>query len=162
MPPRFSLSAFLPYRLAVISERMSHRLSVDYGSSHDLSVAEWRVLVHLEHSGPVSVREVQAYTNLVKSRASRAVSRLERAGLVEKRASTDDARLVDIALTHIGRAAIADLLHDATQTEARLLADVPKSDLDAFYRVIDHFHAVLDQDPKARPVPLPATEHVRS
>lgn len=155
MPSRFSLSAFLPYRLAVISERMSHRLSVDYGRSHGLTVAEWRVLVHLENVGPVSVREVQAYTNLVKSRASRAVSRLERAGLVEKQASTDDARLVEIALTQDGRTAILELLQDATDTEAQLLKDIPTADLAAFFRVIEHFHTVLDQDPKARPVPHP-------
>lgn len=155
MPPRFRLSDFLPYRLAVISERISTRLSVDYDDSHNLTVAEWRVLVHLQHCGIVSVRDVQGFTNLVKSRVSRAVGRLEKAGLVQKHSSTDDARLVEIALTQAGRDAIDALLIDATQTEARLLDGVPQSDLEAFFRVIDHFHEVLDKDPKARVMPKP-------
>lgn len=158
MNSRFRLSDFLPYRLAGIAERVSHRLSVDYGASHNLTVAEWRVLVHLQHSGIVSVRDVQAFTNLAKSRVSRAVSRLEKAGLVEKQASADDARLIDIVLTPDGQTAIVALLKDAIQTESRLLDGVSPSDLMAFYRVIDHFHGVLDDDPKARSVPSPISK----
>jgi len=155
MTSPFRLSDFLPYRLAVISERISNRLSVDYAASHNLSVAEWRVLVHLQHCGVVSVRDVQGFTNLVKSRVSRAVGRLEKAGLVEKHSSTNDARLVEIALTQAGVDAIEALLSDATQTEARLLEGVPPADLAAFYRVIDHFHSVLEHDPKAKAMPKP-------
>lgn len=155
MKPPFRLSEFLPYRLAGLAERVSHRLSVDYGQSHNLTVAEWRVLVHLQHCGLVSVRDVQGYTNLVKSRVSRAVTRLERAGLVEKQPSTTDARLIEIGLTPAGRDAIGDLLKDATSTEARLLGGVSQADLEAFYRVMEHFHAVLDQDPKAMALQKP-------
>lgn len=153
MPSSFRLSDFLPYRLAVISERVSHRLSVDYGRSHNLTVAEWRVLVHLQHCGVVSVRDVQVYTNLVKSRVSRAVSRLERAGLVNKHVSKVDARLIEISLTKAGKDALEALLADATNTEAGLLDGVPEADLAAFYRVIDHFHGILDKDPKAWSMP---------
>lgn len=158
MPTQFRLSEFLAYRLAGISERISHRLSVDYGASNSLTVAEWRVLVHLQHCEAVSVRDVQGFTNLAKSRVSRAVSRLEKAGLVEKHASATDARLIDIALTQAGKEAIVSLLQDATQTDARLLDGVPASDLAAFYRVIDHFHGVLDHDPKAKARPKPVAK----
>jgi len=135
-----------------------HRLSVDYGASHNLTVAEWQVLVHLQHCAVVSVRDVQGFTNLAKSRVSRAVSRLEKAGLVEKHVSATDARLIDIALTQAGKDAIVELLQDATRTDAQLLDGVPKSDLAAFYRVIDHFHSVLDQDPKAKVRPKPVAK----
>jgi len=155
MPTSFRLSEFLPYRLAVISERVSTRLSADYGASHNLTVAEWRVLVHLQHCGVVSVRDVQVFTNLVKSRVSRAVARLEAAGYVEKQTAASDARLVEISLSPAGRDALTVLLADATRTEARLLANVPAQDLAAFYRVIDRLHETLDQDPKASPMPKP-------
>jgi len=153
MTTPFYLSHFLPYRIALVSERVSARLSVDYGQSHNMTVAEWRVLVHLQHCGAVSVRDVQGYTNLAKSRVSRAVTRLERAGLVEKQGSQSDARLVEIALTQAGHVAIRELLEDAIATEAGLLKGVPKDDLAAFYRVIEHFHLVLDDDPKAKDIP---------
>jgi DNA-binding MarR family transcriptional regulator len=153
MNARFSLSNFLPYRLAVVSERVSRRLSVDYGRSHNLSVAEWRVLVHLHRHGTVSVREIQDYANLEKSRVSRAVQRLVTAGLVRKTQSKVDARLVEIALTQNGMDALSEILPVASDVESRLLENIPENDLAAFYRVIDHIHDVLDSDPEARPRP---------
>ena len=149
----FNLSKFLPYRLAVISERVSRRLSVDYERSHGISVAEWRVLVHLQWQGTVSVREIQDYTNLEKSRVSRAVKRLEAIGLVQKKPSEVDARLVEIALTEDGLRALAEIIPVATEVETRLLKELPKTDLETFFRVIEHLHDVLDQDPEARPKP---------
>ncbi|MFK8079402.1 MAG: MarR family winged helix-turn-helix transcriptional regulator [Granulosicoccus sp.] len=162
MTTSFRLSEFLPYRLALISERVSTRLSADYGASHNLTVAEWRVLVHLQHCEVVSVRDVQVFTNLVKSRVSRAVSRLETAGFVEKRTAATDARLVEISLTQSGRDALAVLLTEATQTEARLLAHVPAEDLATFFRVIDTLHNTLDKDPKAKPMPKPLAAEIHS
>ncbi len=150
MSDTFNLSEFLPYRLAVVSERVSRRLAVDYGSSHGLSVAEWRVLVHLRQSGAVSVRDIEAYTNLEKSRVSRAVSRLQDARLVKKHISAEDARLVEIALTQEGRDVLRDILQNAMATEARLLEGVSEDDLWTFFNVIEHFHTVLDADPKAK------------
>ena len=157
-PSAFSLSEFLPYRLAVISERVSRRLAVDYGSSYGLTVAEWRVLVHLQHCGVVSVKDIQVYTNLEKSRVSRAVSRLDAAALVEKRSSASDARLVEIALTAAGRAVLTDLLKDATAVEDRLLEQVDAADLATFLSVVEHLHGVLDADPLAKPRPDPTPQ----
>lgn len=156
----FSLSEFLPYRLAVISERVSRRLAEGYGRSHGLSVAEWRVLVHLEHCGVVSVRDIQVFTNLEKSRVSRAVSRLQKAGLVRKQASQVDARLIEIALSDTGKTALRDVLEEARETERRLLSGLHASDLAAFYKVIEHLHEGLDQDPlsQSRPKPVPANK----
>jgi len=62
------------------------------------------------------------------------------------------------ALTQAGQDAIVFLLKDATQTDAQLLDGVPKSDLAAFYRVIDHLHGVPDQDPKAKLRPKPVAK----
>lgn len=160
MKTEFHLSDFMPYRLAVISERVSNRLSVDYNASHGLTAAEWRVLVHLQHCGVVSVRDLQVFTNLEKSRVSRAVERLRRANLVAKQVNEADARLLDIALTDAGREALKCLLDDACATEEMLLRGVSQDDLAAFFRVIDTLHAKLDDDPTARPKPEPEVHHL--
>lgn len=145
----FRLSHFLPYRLAVLSERVSRRLSVEYERSLGITVAEWRVLVHLHRSGQVSVRDIQAYTNLEKSRVSRAVSRLQAAGLVEKSSSTADARLLEIGLSPQGEAALARILPQATQVEDNLLATLTPEEIETFFQVVEKLHTVLDADPDA-------------
>lgn len=151
MAADFHLSAFLPYRLAVLSERISRRLSVEYDDSHGLTVAEWRVLVHLRRSGAVSVRDIHDCVNLEKPRVSRAVGRLERDGLVTKTATDGDGRLVAIALTEAGHAALAQILPRARDFEQSLRDAVTPDDLATFFRVMEQWHAVLDADPAAKP-----------
>lgn len=149
----FHLSDFLPYRLAVLAERISRRLSVEYGRSHGLSVAEWRVLAHLSGCGAVSVRDIHHSANLEKPRVSRAVARLEAAGFVQKVPGEEDGRLVAISLTAAGARALAEMLPPALTIDARLRAAVGAEELETFYRVMERMHAVLDADPEARPRP---------
>ena len=151
MTSGFNLADFLPYRLALISERVSKRLEVEYGRSHGLTVAEWRVLVNLQRIGKASVRDIQLVTNLEKSRVSRAVARLEKSALVQKQASRDDARLVEIVLTKKGLGTLAAIIAKATEIEQRLLAGLSAAQLDEVSAVFEHLHTVLDADPEARP-----------
>lgn len=150
-PDDFHLSSFLPYRLAVLSERVSRRLSVEYGRTHGLAVAEWRVLVHLLRCGAVSIRDFHNCVNLEKPRVSRAVSRLEAEGLVQKAQGDGDGRLVAISLTDAGRTALADIIPAATRIERHLTDAVSPQDLETFFRVMERMHAVLDDDPEAKP-----------
>ncbi len=147
----FNLSAFLPYRLAVLSERISRRLTVEYEETHGLTVAEWRVLVHLQRSGEVSVREIRDCVNLDKPRVSRAVARLEKAGLVRKAQGEADGRLVAISLTGKGHEALAEILPAAEAVEARLLASLSVREYETFCAVMEKLHGVLDADPRAKP-----------
>lgn len=151
MTRAFRLSSFLPYHLAVLSERVSRRLAAEYGQTHGLSVAEWRVLVHLQRSGQVSVRDIHDCVDLDKPRVSRAVARLGAAGLVEKTTGEGDGRLVAISLTAKGRAVLAEIIPEVIAIEARLLGALDPGEIEAFYAVMEKIHAALDADPKARP-----------
>jgi DNA-binding MarR family transcriptional regulator len=147
----FNLSAFLPYRLAVLSERASRRLSAVYERTHGLTVAEWRVLVHLNRCEKVSVREIHNCVNLERSRVSRAVSRLEADGYVVKLPGTDDGRLVEISLSKKGQVALAEILPAALDVEQYLVAGISTQDYETFCSVLEMIHAALDADPQARP-----------
>ncbi|MEL6570072.1 MAG: MarR family transcriptional regulator [Pseudomonadota bacterium] len=150
MADPFNLAEFLPYRLALIAERISRRLAVEYERSHGLSVAEWRVLANLSNLGTASVRDIQLVTNLEKSRVSRAVGRLETAKMVKKHVSAQDARLVEIALTAKGRATLNAIVPNVREVENRLLEGLTAHQMAAFYAIIDHLHDVLDADPDAK------------
>lgn len=147
----FELAGFLPYRLAVLSERVSRRLAADYEATHGISMAEWRVLVHLRRAGRVSVRDIVRFVNMEKPRVSRAVSRLAEAGLVAKAQAQGDGRLVEIALTPAGGAVLDQILTTARAVEARLLAALAPGDRAALARIEAALHTAMDADPKARP-----------
>lgn len=143
MPQDFDLSSFLPYRLADLAERVGRRLAEGYGASHGLTPAEWRVLAHLAGAGPVSVRDIHARAGLEKPRISRAVARLQRAGLVAKTAAESDGRLVAITLTAAGAQVVAEILPPARAVEARLRAALSPQELADFLRAIDRMQAAL-------------------
>ncbi|OSQ47562.1 MarR family winged helix-turn-helix transcriptional regulator [Marivita geojedonensis] len=153
MSEDFILSDFLPYRLAVLSERMSRRLSVEYGRTHGLSVAEWRVLVHLQRCGQVSIRDIHTCVNLEKPRVSRAVARLEDIGLVRKIPGETDKRLVSISLSREGQEALHGILPKARDFELQLKQSVTSDDFARFSAVLERLHEALDADPEAPPRP---------
>jgi len=145
MTTPFDLSTFLPYQLAFLSERVSGELSVEYGRSHGLSMPEWRVLVHLQRVGTASVRDIQGYTNLEKSRVSRVVVRLIQKGWVFKDVGKEDSRLVEIGLTELGTETIESVLPMAAQFEEKLLKGLSKAQLKQFFEVVDHLHKALEE-----------------
>ncbi|MFN3259319.1 MAG: MarR family winged helix-turn-helix transcriptional regulator [Pikeienuella sp.] len=132
----FALERFLPYRLAVLAQRVSRDFSAIYRERFGLSVAEWRVLAHLSAAGSVSVREIHLHADLEKSKASRAAARLEEAGLIEKRAGEGDRRLVALTLSPKGRETMAALIPLAEAYEAAVLARLAPEDRAALDRAI--------------------------
>jgi DNA-binding MarR family transcriptional regulator len=118
--PAFDLDGFTPYRLAVAAKRTSEALARKYRARFGISIPEWRVLVHLAHSGEVSVRDIEARVGLEKYEVSRAAKRLREAGLVARAENEEDRRLVVLSLTGKGRAMMAELLPLAQAYQAEI------------------------------------------
>lgn len=127
-PPRsarlsdFDLDGFLPYRLAVLSARISRDFSRRYNERFGISRPEWRVVAQLARTGPASVGEIHRQVALDKSRVSRAASRLEALGYVRRDAHPEDGRLVRLSLTGAGRRMMAELAEMAADYQADLMA----------------------------------------
>lgn len=121
MPDPFVLDGFLPYRVAVTAGRLSREFSRVYQERFGLSRAEWRVMAHLSQEAEVSVREIHARVDMDKSKVSRAATRLEEAGIITKRISDHDRRLVVLALTDKGAAMMAELAQAAQAYQADVL-----------------------------------------
>lgn len=118
--PEFDLYGFTPYRLAVAAKRTSDELARHYRDRFGISIPEWRVLVHLAHSGKVSVRDIEARVAMEKYEVSRAAKRLREAGLIARKENPEDRRLIILTLTPKGRAMMAELLPMAKAHQADL------------------------------------------
>ena len=118
----FRLSEFLPYQLAVAAAHVSAEFSLRYRKEFGLSIPEWRVLAHIAQEDRVSVREIQARVDMDKTKVSRAAARLEAAGLIEKRAHSEDRRLLDMRLTAKGADIFARLSVIAQGYQDELMA----------------------------------------
>lgn len=147
--PDFNLSDFLPYRLAVLTARVSKLLASIYEERFGLTMPEWRVMVHVARSEKVSIREIHNCVNLEKPSVSRAVAKLEEAGLLAKATSARDQRLVEIVLTPAGQKVLEALIPEALAVEARLLGALSEGEREQFSELMERLHRELDLNPDA-------------
>ena len=121
VPMTFDLDKFLPYRLAVAASQVSREFEALYRKKFGISNAEWRILAHLSQTEKVSVRDIHERVDMEKSKVSRAATRLEQAGLVEKLTNRGDRRLVSLSLTSAGRALVSKIIPMALAFQERLI-----------------------------------------
>jgi DNA-binding MarR family transcriptional regulator len=115
------LEEFLPYRLSVLSNRVSRAIARRYAKAFDLTIPEWRVLAVLGRRAGLTAKEVTEATEMDKVAVSRAVARLVRARRVAGRADPEDARRQLLALTREGESLHARIAPIALASEERLL-----------------------------------------
>lgn len=136
---KFDLEAFLPYVLAVVSTDVSHAFAKHYSASHGLSRAEWRIICHLsqlDEDASISVRDLEARVHLEKSKVSRAVSKLEKRGLLHKNPHPKDARLLEIQLTVAGQEMFSELVPMAHAFQRSLTEGLSIEEADQFSAIL--------------------------
>src|SRR5450755_4047908 len=101
---RLDLERFTPYRLSVLSNRVSSAIARQYSNRFGLSIPEWRTMAVLGGTPNLSARDVAERTAMDKVQVSRAVESLMRARRVQRQADPDDGRITRLSLTAKGRA----------------------------------------------------------
>ena len=62
----FALDGFLPYRLSVVSNRVSRAIAQRYSAEFGLSIPEWRVMAVLGDAAPLSSNAICERTAMDK------------------------------------------------------------------------------------------------
>jgi DNA-binding MarR family transcriptional regulator len=116
------LEQFLPYRLSILSNRVSRAIARRYAKTFELSIPEWRVIAVLGRRPGLTAKEIAEATEMDKVAVSRAVARLITAKRVASRADRADARRQLLSLTREGESVHARIAPIALASEERLLA----------------------------------------
>ena len=131
------LEHFLPYRLSVLSNRVSGAIARVYSDRFGLGVTEWRVMAVVGRYPGLSAGEVAQRTAMDKVAVSRAVAGLVEAGRVEREIHGDDRRRSVLRLSAAGRAVYDEIAPLALAFEQRLLDGMPADERDALFRLLD-------------------------
>ncbi|GGZ70527.1 MarR family transcriptional regulator [Lysobacter xinjiangensis] len=131
------LEHFLPYRLSVLSNRVSGAIARVYSDRFGLGVTEWRVMAVVGRYPGLSAGEVAQRTAMDKVAVSRAVAGLVEAGRVERETHGDDRRRSVLRLSAAGRAVYDEIAPLALAFEQRLLDGMPADERDALFRLLD-------------------------
>lgn len=130
------LDRFVPYRLLVLTNRVSNAIARSYSERFGLSVAEWRVMAVLGQAPGLSARDVAKRTEMDKVQVSRAVAGLVRLRRVQKQSDSADGRVTRLALTARGRAIYDEIVPHALELEERFLSGLAPSERAAFNRLL--------------------------
>jgi len=132
------LEDFLPYRLSILSNRVSRAIAARYAKAFDLTIPEWRIIAVLGRRPGLTAKEIAEATEMDKVAVSRAVAKLVAARRVLASADTEDARRVRHALSREGESVLARIAPIALAAEERLLAALNE-------RERTHLDALLDR-----------------
>jgi DNA-binding MarR family transcriptional regulator len=119
---RLDLDRFLPYRLSVLTNRVSNAIARQYSERFGLTIPEWRVMAVLGGGPRLSAREVAERTAMDKVQVSRAVDGLVRARRVGRAADEADGRIQRLSLTPRGRAIYDEVVPLALHLEELFLS----------------------------------------
>ena len=123
------LEHFLPYRLSVLANRISHGFGRLYEEKFDLKLPEWRVMAVLGRRPGITAREVADFTAMDKVAISRAVARMMLMGRVTAEADSSDGRRQKLALSEAGLVIYREIIPMAKRIEAALTEGITDGDL---------------------------------
>lgn len=149
----WELDRFLPYRLSVLSNRVSQTIAGAYARRFGLGVTEWRVIAVLGRYPGLSANGVAARTAMDKVAVSRSVARLLERGLLQRDTHDDDRRRSVLELSADGYSIYDEVVPVALDYERRLLAPLDAGEralLDGLLRKLNEgVRAIEEPDPPA-------------
>ena len=137
MSDELILDEFLPYRLARLSSKVSTTIARAYDKEFGLSIPEWRVIAILGRFPGLSAVEVAEHTFLDKVAVSRAVTKLIKAGRIDRQFADADRRRSILNLSEAGRDVHDRVARLALAFEKDLISGLSESDVADLNRLMD-------------------------
>ncbi|MBB3063416.1 MULTISPECIES: MarR family winged helix-turn-helix transcriptional regulator [Microbulbifer] len=123
-PDDLHLEKFLPYRLSVLSNRVSNAIAQAYGARFDLTIPAWRVMAILGRFPDLSAAELVEQTAMDKVAISRAVSSLLKNDYITRSEDPADRRRQVLNLSELGREVYERIVPLAQRYERDLMASL--------------------------------------
>ena len=118
------LEHFLPYRLSVLSNRISQEIAGLYAERFALNVTEWRLLAVLGRYPDLTATELVERTAMDKVAVSRAVASLVADGRLTRKVDGDDRRRTKLRLSAKGYRIYDEVAPLALAYQQRLVASL--------------------------------------
>ena len=145
--PRLWLVIFKSYRvLSLLAERSI--------ANTGLCLTDFAALEALLHKGPLTISEIQDKVRLASGSMTAAVDRLEKLGLVERRASSSDRRARVVHLTAEGKRLAASSFERHAKDLEALMSVLSEKEMEQLYgslKKLGLFAAEKREEQQAKP-----------
>ncbi len=136
-----TLEQYLPYRLSILSNRVSIIIAQAYKDKFGLSITEWRIMAVLGEYPGASADEVSTKTQIEKSIISRAVQKLLTRNLINRVVDTVDRRRQNLQLTKTGQDVYKQIVPISYDYEDSLLECLSKTEAKQLDKLIDKLYS---------------------
>jgi DNA-binding MarR family transcriptional regulator len=113
-----------------------------------LTLPQYRTLVVLHSTGPLSTTALAEQVGVHQSTATRVTARLQRQGLVSRRRAAQDRRLVVVQLTAEGERLVDDVMQRRARELERVVHDLGARDAEAAVAALQTFSAAVGRLPE--------------
>ena len=134
------LKRYLPYRLSILSNRISALISEIYSDKFALSITEWRIMAVLGEYPDVSADEVSLKTQIEKSILSRAINKLVQRKLLQREFDPLDRRRSMLRLTATGLSVYDEVVPVSYDYEKALVSRFTDAEREQFSEFIDRLY----------------------
>lgn len=98
----------------------------------------WRILLMLRHKEYLSVTDISEHAAIMRPTVSRIIERMEKQGLVMRRARSEDNRVTDVRLTDEGKEVIDKVVEIVGKQYEWTVRGLSNTQLKAFNKVMQH------------------------
>lgn len=135
----------MPYRLSVLTNRISALIATAYSEFFGIRIPEWRTIAVLGESPGLTHSQVAERTAMDKVTVSRAVRDLVQKQFVSRLTSKTDRRVVHLNLTQEGRGVYLDIVPMALGYETKLLQVLTMEERKRLDELIDKLQRGVDE-----------------
>jgi DNA-binding MarR family transcriptional regulator len=135
------LEQFLPYRLSVLSNRVSQDIAELYSERFGLSITGWRVMAVLGHEQNLSANQVAERTAMDKVAVSRAVSGLLEQKILIRQSDPADGRRSSLKLSAKGYSMFDQIVPLALSLERQILGSLSPAEQTQLLAILDKLEA---------------------
>lgn len=136
-----ALERFLPYRLSVLSNRVSQSIARAYADRFAIGITEWRVLAVLGRHPGLSANGVAERTAMDKVAVSRALARLLERDLIRREIDGEDRRRSVLQLSEAGYAIYDEVVPVARACERTLMTHLDAQEAEQLDRLLAKLEA---------------------
>ncbi len=135
------LEDFIPFKLAVVANRISQSIGHLFETRFNIQIPEWRVLMALYAYGELPFYELVARTSMDKARVSRAQRRLVDLRMIATEVDANDGRKLLLSITEAGSRICTQILPAAAAREAWFLEALSDEEHRQFDIILDKLMA---------------------
>lgn len=140
-----TLERYIPYRLSILSNKVSTLVAQSYKDRFALSITEWRIMAVLGECPNASADEISNKTQIEKSLISRAISKLLKRNLIHREISKEDKRRSHIQLTEMGFEVYSQIVPLSLEYEEQLMSCLDDDEKAQLSRLIDRLYTHADK-----------------